>query len=63
MNFGAKIESKLREKQSEMRHGTETAQNADLLLFTMKIKVFFRFRMLEFNEKKANKCRKIGYRN
>ena len=40
MNFGAKIESKLREKQSEMRHGTETAQNADLLLFTMKIKVF-----------------------
>ena len=40
MNFGAKIESKLREKQSEMRHENEKAQNADLLLFTMKIKVF-----------------------
>ena len=36
MNFGAKIDSQLREKQSEMRHGTEKAQNADLLLFTMK---------------------------
>ena len=39
MNVGAKIDSKLREKQSEMRHGNEKAQNADLLLFTMKIKV------------------------
>ena len=40
MNSGAKIHSKFREKQSEMRHGNEKAQNADLLLFTMKIKVF-----------------------
>ena len=40
MNCGAKIESKLTEKQSKMRHGTEKAQNADLLLFTMKINVF-----------------------
>ena len=40
MNCGAKIEAKLKEKQSEMQHGTETAQNAVLLLFTMKIKVF-----------------------
>ena len=60
MNFGAKIQSKLRENKSEMRHGNEKAQNADLLLFIMKIKVLFRFRMLEFDEKKANKCRKIG---
>ena len=39
MNLGVKMNSKLTEKQSEMRHGTEKAQNADLLLFTMKNKV------------------------
>ena len=31
--------TKLREKRSQMRHGNEKAQNTNLLLFTMKIKV------------------------
>ena len=40
MNCGANIEPKFTEKRSQMRHGNEKAQNTDLLLFTMKIKVF-----------------------
>ena len=58
MNLGAKIESKLREKQSEMRHGTEKAQNADLLLFTMKIKVFSGPGCLDFMKKRLKHIEK-----
>ena len=48
MNCGAKIESKLREKQSEMRHGTEKAQNANLLLFTMNPRPMLLFALILF---------------
>ena len=58
MNFSAKIESKLREKQSEMRHGTETAQNADLLLFIMKINVFSGSGCLNFIKKRLTHVEK-----